>query len=96
MAVAMRKEAGAVGVLICGSGMGMSMAINRHFGMRGALCRNALDASFSRMHNDANVLVLGARFSPFDEVQEMFEIFLSTEFQGGRHRRRIEKIEVLI
>jgi ribose 5-phosphate isomerase B len=83
------------GVLICGSGIGMSISVNRHAKVRGALCRNTLDASLARLHNNANVLVLGARYCVLEQALEMLNVFLNTEFEDGRHASRVEKIEVL-
>jgi ribose 5-phosphate isomerase B len=94
-AVLMRYiESGKVerGVLICGSGVGMSMAANRHSQARAALCRDAETARLSRLHNDANVLVLGGRVTPRAVARECLRAFLDTAFEGGRHRRRIAKI----
>lgn len=81
------------GVLTCGSGIGMSMAANRHPGVRAALCRDALEARLSREHNDANVLVMGGRLIGEEHALECLEIFLKTPFSGGRHEKRVKKIE---
>ncbi len=82
------------GILICGSGIGMSISANRFRGIRAALCTSAYMAKITRMHNDANVLCLGERISGVGEVESMLEAFIQTEFQGGRHTSRIEKIEI--
>ncbi|MCH7413024.1 ribose 5-phosphate isomerase B [Belliella sp. R4-6] len=80
------------GILICGSGNGVAITANKHQGIRAALCWNQDLAALSRQHNDANVLALPARFIPFDLAVELAEIFLSTEFEGGRHATRVNKI----
>lgn len=78
------------GILVCGSGIGMSMAANRFRGIRAALCHELYTARLSREHNDANVLCLGARVVGPGLAIEMVRIWLATEFAGGRHRQRIE------
>ena len=80
------------GILICGSGIGMSICANRHKFVRAALCYNTEAAELSRKHNDANILVLGAKFSVIEDSKNMLDVFFSTEFQGGRHSRRVGKI----
>lgn len=80
------------GILICGSGIGMSIAANRHKGIRAALCTSCEMAALARAHNDANVLVIGARLCSEEEVTAMLETFLHTPFEGGRHKRRVEKL----
>ncbi len=81
------------GVLLCGSGLGMSYAANRHPGVRAAVVWNPEIAALAREHNDANVLVLPARFVSADEGLAILRTWLTTPFAGGRHTRRIEKIE---
>ena len=81
-----------IGILICGSGIGMSIASNRHAHIRAALCRSIEDANLSRRHNDANVLVLGARNTDKEKAIKILEKFLHTQFEGNRHVIRIEKI----
>ena len=80
------------GIIICGSGIGVSMSANKHKGVRSALCWNKETAKLSRSHNNANVLSLPARFLAKKEAIEIVEIFLNTEFEGGRHERRVNKI----
>ena len=80
------------GIIICGSGIGVSMSANKHNGVRSALCWNKETAKLSRSHNNANVLSLPARFLEKKEAIEIVEIFLNTEFEGGRHERRVNKI----
>ncbi len=82
------------GILICGSGLGMSMAANRHSGVRAALCHSLFAARMSRRHNDANVLALGARITGVDLLLEIVDTFLGTKFEGGRHQRRVDLIEI--
>jgi ribose 5-phosphate isomerase B len=82
------------GVLICGTGIGMSLAANRHRGVRAALCHDAFTAEMARRHNDANVLCIGARSTGPGVAEQMVRIFLQTTFEGGRHLRRVEKIEI--
>ena len=81
------------GILICGTGIGMSMAANRHPGIRAALCHDAYTAEMARAHNDANVLCLGARVLGGGVAAQIVEVFLDTGFEGGRHRHRVAKIE---
>lgn len=80
------------GILICGSGIGMSIAANRYSGVRAALCHDTLSARLAREHNDANVLVLGERLIGVDVAKECVRVFFSTPFSGGRHMRRVEKM----
>ena len=82
------------GIGICGSGEGVSMTLNKHQGIRAALCWKPEIAALAREHNDANVLVMPGRFISNDEALEITKVFLNTEFAGGRHQRRIEKIPV--
>lgn len=80
------------GILICGSGVGISIAANRHRHIRAALCTSGLMARLARQHNDANVLVLGARLTGADIAEDCVFQFLNTPFEGGRHQRRVEKL----
>jgi len=82
------------GILVCGSGIGISIAANRHKGIRAALVTRKEYAELSRQHNDANIIVLGGRFCSFEEAKEYIDIFLKTPFEGGRHLNRINKIEL--
>jgi len=79
------------GVLICGSGAGMSMVANRYNNVRAALCLNENMAKLSRQHNDANILVLGSRLISSEEAIKCFTMFFKSEFEGGRHQARLEK-----
>ena len=81
------------GVLICATGIGMSMAANRHPGIRAALCTDLDMVASARWHNNANVLVLGAKMTSFSEALAFVRTFLTTSFEGGRHLRRVKKIE---
>lgn len=80
------------GISICGSGNGISMTVNKHQGIRAALCWNEEIASLARLHNDANILSLPARFISEDQAIKMVDIFFKTDFEGGRHQIRIDKI----
>lgn len=80
------------GIAICGSGIGISIAANRHAGIRAALCSSGLAAELSRQHNDANVLCLGARLIGEAEATECVRRFLTTAFEGGRHTARVQKL----
>lgn len=81
------------GLLVCGTGLGMSYAANRHSGVRAALCTNELLARMARAHNDANVLCLGARVTGVGLAEAILSTFLQTPFEGDRHVRRVGKIE---
>ena len=82
------------GIAICGSGEGTSMTLNKHQGIRAALCWLPEIAALSRQHNDANVLSMPGRFITAEQALEIVKTFLSTSFEGGRHQRRIDKIPV--
>ncbi|MGB5987674.1 MAG: ribose 5-phosphate isomerase B [Desulfobacterales bacterium] len=81
------------GILLCGTGIGMSMAANRHRGVRAALCHDLFAAKMSRLHNDANLLVLGGRVVGDVLACEIVRTFLETPFEGGRHQQRIDKLD---
>lgn len=80
-------------VLVCGSGVGMSMAANRHRGIRAVLCTDLYLARFSRLHNDANVLCLPGRLMGKGMAEEVVKTWFATQFDGGRHQRRVEKLD---
>lgn len=82
------------GILICGTGIGMSIAANKFYGVRAALCHNTFTARMSRAHNDANILVLGERVTGTGVAEEIVNVWLETPFEGGRHARRVEKIHL--
>ncbi|CZE48369.1 ribose 5-phosphate isomerase B [Campylobacter geochelonis] len=86
------NEDEAYGVLICGTGIGISIAANRNPDIRCALCHDTFTATMAREHNDANVLAYGARVVGMGVVQEMLKAFFSTEFAGGRHQKRVDKL----
>ena len=81
-----------VGILVCGSGMGMNIAANRHKNIRAAQCFNLKSTKLSRLHNDANIITLGSRLLSKNNALKFVNIFLSTKFEGGRHLKRIKKI----
>lgn len=83
---------GSLGILLCGSGNGISMTANKHQGVRCALCWTPEIAELARLHNDANIISLPARFISVEEAKAMVNIFLNTEFEGGRHATRVAKI----
>lgn len=93
---AMAVESGEVypAIAICGTGNGIGMTLNKHQGVRAALCWDTEIAALARQHNNANVLVLPARFISPEKALAIVEVFLNTEFEGGRHQRRIDKIPV--
>lgn len=80
------------GVLVCGTGIGISIAANRQRHVRAARCADGTDARLARQHNDANVLALGARTTGIEVARDCLRIFLETEFEGGRHQRRVDKL----
>ena len=80
------------GIIICGSGNGASMTANKHQGVRAALCWNREIVELAREHNNANILSLPARFISLNQALDMVKVFLNTEFEGGRHERRVDKI----
>lgn len=82
------------GIIICGSGAGMSIAANRFKGIRAVNCWNAETAKLARQHNDANVLNLGGRLIDFSNAKDIIYVFLNTEFESGRHKIRIEKLDL--
>ena len=82
-----------IGIIICGSGNGANMTANKYKSIRSALCWNSHIATLARQHNNANILSLPARFISLDEAKEIVDHFLSTDFEGGRHQRRIDKID---
>ena len=86
------KNKNNIGILVCGSGVGMSIAANKNKGIRAALCYSVENAKLSRLHNDANVITLGERLTKKTVALKCVESFLKTEFEGGRHIKRIKKI----
>lgn len=92
VAAAMKDGKAARGVLICGTGIGISMAANRHRHIRAAVCHDASSARLTRAHNDANVLALGARLIGPEAARDCVRMFFGTAYEGGRHQRRIDKM----
>ncbi|MBQ8840268.1 MAG: ribose 5-phosphate isomerase B [Clostridia bacterium] len=84
-----------MGILVCGTGIGMSMAANKCKGIRAALCSDTFSARFTRLHNDANVLCMGARTIGAGLACDIMDIFIKTEFEGGRHKTRVDMIMAL-
>jgi len=85
---------GTQGILICGTGIGMSLAANKHKGIRAALCHDAYTAIMARAHNDANILCFGERVVGLGVAESILEGWCKTNFEGGRHTQRVEKIEI--
>ena len=81
------------GILICGTGVGMSIVVNRFPGIRGTLCSDVYTAKMCREHNDSNILIMGGRVIGVNLAMEILDIWLNTEFEGGRHQRRLDKIK---
>ena len=93
--VAVTSDKGSLGILICGTGIGMSLAANKVKGVRAAACSEVYSAKLTRQHNDANVLCLGARVIGIETAKMMVDAFVETEFEGGRHQRRVDLITAL-
>ncbi len=94
LARAVLAEEGSFGVLICGTGIGMSLAANKHEGIRAALCHDAYTAQMARAHNDANVLCFGERVVGLGVAESILKAWNETSFEGGRHANRVAKIEI--
>jgi ribose 5-phosphate isomerase B len=92
VADAVEKKEASLGVLLCGSANGVAITANKHQGIRAALCWTEEIAALARQHNNANVVCIPARFVTNQQAEEILKIFLQTEFEGGRHSRRVEKI----
>ncbi len=92
LAEAIKGGKAKAGVAICGSGIGISIAVNRHKGLRAALVHDEATAKLARQHNNANVLALGARSTPPAEARAILTSFFTTDFEGGRHARRVDKL----
>ena len=95
LAMALKDDTAARGIAICGSGIGISIAVNRFSWVRAALVSTAKAASLSRQHNDANILALGERLIDWPLALTCIEVFLETPFEGGRHQRRIDKLTAI-
>jgi ribose 5-phosphate isomerase B len=96
VALKVQANEGSGGILICGSGIGISMAANRHQGIRAALCHDTCTAKLARAHNDANIIALGSRVIDASRAKECVEIFLNTSFEGGRHTERVNHIDGIV
>ena len=92
LAAAMQQDTDATGVLVCGSGIGISIAANRFAHIRAALVTDVTAARLARQHNDANVLALGERLTGIATALDCVDAFLATDFEGGRHQRRVDKL----
>ena len=86
------KKSNNIGILVCGSGMGMAMAANKHKKIRAALCYSIKNTKLSRLHNNANIITLGARLINKNTAFKCINIFINTKFEGGRHAKRVKKI----
>ena len=86
------KNSKNIGILVCGSGMGMSMAANKHKKIRAAVCYSVKNAKLSRLHNNANIITLGSRLINKNTAFKCIEAFVNTKFEGGRHKKRVKKI----
>lgn len=94
LALRMQREEGSRGVLVCGSGIGISIAANRYKRIRAFVCHSTDEASMARKHNNANVVCFGARFLEWQAIKACLDTFLNTEFEsGGRHERRVHKMD---
>ncbi len=89
------SDSGSFGILICGTGIGMSLAANKHKGIRAALCHDAYTAQMARAHNNANILCFGQRVVGLGVINSMIDEWIKTDFEGGRHQERVELIEKL-
>ena len=81
-----------IGILVCGSGIGMSMAANRHKKIRAAVCYSVKNTKLSRLHNNANIITLGSRLTKKNTAFKCIDVFMKTKFEGGRHNKRVKKI----
>lgn len=93
VAKAVLEDDGSFGVIICGTGIGISVSANKHKGIRAALCHDAYTASMARAHNNANIIAFGQRIVGLGVIESMLDAFISTPFEGGRHASRVAKIE---
>ena len=92
VAVDVENETSKFGIVICGSGNGINMTVNKYAKIRAALCWNKEIAMLARQHNNANIISIPARFTSIEQAVEMVAVFLTTEFEGGRHEKRVDKI----
>ena len=94
LAKSIQKEVNDFGIQFCGTGNGINMSANKHKGIRSALCWDIHIAEQSRLHNNANILTMPARYLSWQEVKKIVDVFLITKFEGGRHERRVNKINI--
>ena len=94
LAESIERKENKLGIQFCGTGNGINMSANKHQGIRAALCWNTYIAEQARLHNNANILTMPARHLSWDEIKNIVETFLSTNFEGGRHERRVNKIKI--
>ncbi len=94
LAKSIEKGENKIGIQFCGTGNGINMSANKHQGIRASLCWNTYIAEQARLHNNANILTMPARHLEWEEVEKIVDSFLTTEFEGGRHQRRVEKIKI--
>lgn len=94
LAKSIEKGENKLGIQFCGTGNGINMSANKHQGIRAALCWNSHIAEQARLHNNANILTMPARHLEWEEVKSIVDIFLNTNFEGGRHQKRVEKIKI--
>ncbi len=94
LSLAVLEDKNSFGILICGTGIGMSVTANKHKGIRAALCHDAYTAEMARAHNNANVLCFGERVVGIGVIESMIKAWCETEFEGGRHSNRVKKIEI--
>lgn len=87
-------DSSGIGIALCGSGIGISMQVNRYKGIRGGLCNSVDDAKMTKMHNNANILCLAGRKHTDEKLKEMVSVWIETEFEGGRHQTRIEMLDL--
>ena len=90
-----QADGDALGILVCGTGIGMSMAANKHKGIRAAVCGDTFSARMTRLHNDANILCLGARVIGQGLARDIVDLFMTTAFEGGRHATRVDMITAI-
>ena len=96
VAAHIESNPGSIGILLCGSGNGISMAANKHQAIRCALCWTPEIAELARLHNDANIISIPVRYVSIETAIEMLDAFLNTPFEGGRHQKRVEKIDITL
>ena len=93
VSIEVKEKKAQIGIIICGSGNGAAMSANKHKGVRAAICWSEEIAELARQHNDANIISIPSRFLSEEETINIIEVFIKTSFEGGRHKRRIDKID---